>query len=257
MRNPGVGLTRAAAIVTAVVAMTSCTTPAPAGDKGILPLVERRVFVDLPDTVTGMMTADDKEEYDNGRRTVSHTRPRCVDTPDPTTHECKRTADVQVTAVEGAKYIELVRPPDKPQLIGWIENLSRTDTTFDGLLPGNQARYAVVVNSVARRTMYAGDRPELLLVQFPPARYRMAPRSISSRVRPWGNVYECHNYRQPYLSEVDFRPCDRTRAAVAPAKTRDGSVLMTSLATSAAVFYADDPMWFTCNSGCCSSRYQN
>lgn len=241
-------------VIVLVALVSAACGPTLERDTGITPLVERRIFVDLPDTRTNTLTAAQKNEYDNGRRVVSHTRPRCVDTPDPKTHECKYTVDVQITAVEGAKYIEWSEAPRRSQLIAWIENLSPTQTTFDGLRPGSQARYALVVNSVMAEIDLV-KRPQLRRVEFRnPARYRIVPPTFSARDTVYGHVYQCHNYRQPYLSDVDFRPCDRTRVSVVPGTALwKGEVLATSLLTFAASLSVDDPTWFSCASGCCTS----
>jgi len=257
------------AMIVAGMAGVSCATTARTGagvdpldgdSPPVLALIERQIYVELPDSSATSLMISQKEQYDRGRRIVSHTRQRCAKNAyNREAQTCSRGIDVQITAVEGAKYIDWAAGPRRPQLIAWFENLSPTDTTFDGLVPGRLARYALVVDSGLVDVPITGStvrRPRLVLVRFnDPARHVRTPPTVMVRSTTYGHVFECHRYRQPFLSDVDFRPCDRTVASTAPAPFfAGGQILATSMVTSVN-FALDDPVWFSCKSGCCTSGY--
>lgn len=219
-----------------------CTRAAPEIDVH-LPVVEREIYVDVPGRTT--LSPDDlRERYYRGRRTLFHMRARCVTTP-KVDGSCATTTDVRITAVEGAKYIDADKRPNRPQLIAWVDNLG-TSTTFDGIQPVDVARYALVVDTIPH------VNPAILLVEFPAER---APRGTLARATPYGRVYKCHNYRQPLISDADYQVCRPHRSAAALPKPASlaKSLLFTSMLTWTTRSAYDDPTWFSCSSGCCSS----
>lgn len=259
MRKRTIAIARYSAVVLAALGAISCGGGMIERDRGFSPLLERRIFVTLPGEA-GTLTAHQKDQYHDGRRFVSHIRQRCVvGALNPKTHECSRTVNVQITAVEGAKYIHPTDPPKNPQLIAWIENLDSSEMTFDSLLPGRRARYALVVNSVKTPTKRVGNRIEMVLVAFLNPVRSTSPRAtfLTSR-KQYGHVYECHLFRQPYLSDIDYRGCDPSETPVASgAADWKSQARVTSLLTFAATLRSDDPTWFSCSSGCCTSAYPN
>jgi hypothetical protein len=224
--------------------MTGCTTTPAVRDVDVdLPVAEHRIYVEVPGR-TAMSAEDLRRSYYEGRRTLSHIRARCVTTPSPA-GSCARTTDVRITAVEGAKYVEADDSPSRPQLIAWLENLGSA-TTFDGIKPIAEARYALVVDT--RPNVNAA----ILRVEFPGER---AARGTAAGVTPYGNVYRCHNYGRRLISDADYQVCSPRRDAGvlrAPSGLRSIASL-TSMATWTSALSYDDPKWFSCASGCCSS----
>lgn len=254
MRDP----TRAIAsysllLVAALVGGGCAPRPATVVDpsKDLLPLIERERSVSLPDSRSGELTQQQKDEYDRGRRIVSHVRQRCAGPYlNARSKQCNRTVNVLITAVEGAKFVRWDRPPNRPQLLAWIENLGAEPTT-DGLLPGKQARYALVADATTHVTGL-GPRPRLVLVEILDPEAQIARRR--TRVIEHGAVFACHNYHQPYISDADFRPCHNP-LRVAETGPWNGPLMVTSLLTFVSFF--DDPTWLSCASGCCTSQQPN
>jgi hypothetical protein len=221
-----------------------CTTTRSASDIDVdLPVAEHRIYVEIPGRTA--MSADAlRRSYEDGRRTLSHVRARCVTSPSPA-GSCSTTTDVRITAVEGAKYVDADNPPNRPQLIAWIENLG-TSVTFDGIQPIAVHRYALVVDTQPKLN------PAILLVEFPGAR---PPRGTTARATPYGRVYKCHNYGRRLISDADYQVCSYRRDAGvlrAPNGIRN-MASFTSMLTWTSGFNFDDPTWFSCASGCCSS----
>lgn len=291
MRNWTRDLARISVMVLATAVLASCRTrvapdPGADPDKGdsppIFAPIERRTFVDLPESSANTLTRAQKDEYDNGRRLVSHTRQRCAKghhsyNETTQTSTCTRSVAVQITAVEGAKYITWNGGQRRPQLLAWLENLGDVET-FDGVLPGGQSRYAIVVDTgmfAVTKTYSPGTRlppagtkaPRLVRVEFPGlARPRVMPAMITARESTYGYVFECHRYRQPFLSDVDFRPCSQKYGSISRGNSLGvaggrlpilsaSRILATSLVDVGGLFALDDPTWFSCTSGCCTSAY--
>jgi hypothetical protein len=207
------------------------------------PAVERNIYVDVPDRTT-LSASQLRESYYKGRRTLSHIRARCVTTP-PKDSSCARTTDVRITAVEGAKFIDALKAPGKPQLIAWIENLG-TAMTFDSIQPMKIARYALVVDT------QPSVNPAILLVAFPG---EGAVRGTPAMAIPRGRVYKCHSYGAPLISDADYQVCGYHRAVSAwPGLNRyEEKTMVTSMVNWMSATAGDDPTWFSCASGCCTS----
>ncbi|MDP9202832.1 MAG: hypothetical protein M3P26_12995 [Gemmatimonadota bacterium] len=204
---------------------------------------EHNIYVELPKR-TAMSVDELRKSYYKGRRTLSHIRARCVTTLSKD-GSCTKTTDVRITAVEGAKFIDADKAPDKPQLIAWVENLG-TAVTFDGIEPMGIARYALVVDTLPR------VNPAILLVAFPGER---AVRGTPARDTTYGRVYRCHNYGQQLISDADYQVCGYHRGfgGLPAPKSLSSPTMFTSMLTWMSASDADDPTWFSCASGCCTS----
>lgn len=240
-------------LVCVVLVGLSCTTdsssPAPAPRaSGLAPVTviddERPIYVSLP--ANNDVSPAQWNEYLSGRVVGHRTSPRCVDNPDPVTG-CRRVVPVEIAVVEGGKEFDTNGTPSRPQLIAWLENPG--DPTNDGLAGGRSARYALVVDS---RAAGSATAIPIHLVEF-----RFAPNTAhprSARAKRYGHAFPCHRYAKPYKSDVYYAPCQHRAPTVTALSPERGRVLMTSLAASAPPpIYLDDPIWFTCNSGCCTS----
>lgn len=245
-------------LATAVIGAVSCTTtgqsvpvnprPDPLSTVKMIGN-ESRNFVDPP--VKGMrLTAGQKDKYLNAKRMSAVVRQRCVKGQHEQNVRCNESVPVRITAVEGAKLVSDDDAPRYPQLLAWIENLSSLYTTFDGIKPGAQARYALVATTTMSEAT-PGDttkRPELVLVEFDRNWTLVEARRLS-------HIFPCHKYRQPFRSEADFRPCLLDpHGALTKSASRSSGFMFASLATPTALTsYADDPIWFSCSGGCCTS----
>jgi hypothetical protein len=209
---------------------------------GRFPVAEHRVFVELPGNTA--LSADQlRAQYRTGRRTISHVRQRCVGNPPPAPALCTETTDVRISAVEGARYIDTAKAPERPQLIAWIENLGNRPT-YDGIEPSTSAVYALVVNSSPN------TNPAVIRVRFPATR---APGERTALTTPAGRVYPCHTYGQPYISDADFQPCSPyPPIGMGALHSLSVSAIFAS-ASTAMLLSPSDPTWFSCSSGCCSS----
>ena len=218
----------------------ACNSPqvAPAPDMQ-LPVTEHRIFVDLP-TNTNRSADDLRAQYRSARRTISHIRQRCVS--DPASVPCV-TTDVRISAVEGARYVNPGDAPNHPQIIAWIENLGDR-VTYDGIEPMTSAFYALVVDSIPK------VNPMIVRVRFPAAR-AAGRREIQTTAG--GNVYPCHNYGQPYISDADFQPCSPYRMATLTALHSSSAHFIFASGSTVVALSGSDPTWFSCSSGCCSA----
>lgn len=213
-----------------------------------LPVIEQEIFVELPGQTT--LTPEQlRAQYRTGRRTISHVRQRCVLNPPPA--NCTETTDVRISAVEGAKYVNWDKGPNRPQLIAWIENLGNRDT-YDGIEPMTSAVYALVVD--AQPKAY----PAIVRVRFSAVR---AGERMTAATSPGGHVNPCHNYGPPFISDADFQPCTpyplgRPYAVLGMGALHSLSAHdMFGSASTAVALSPSDPTWFSCNSGCCSAAY--
>ncbi|MFN2638106.1 MAG: hypothetical protein ABR585_13875, partial [Gemmatimonadaceae bacterium] len=161
---------------------------------------------------------------------------------------CADTVDVRITAVEGAKYISPDTPPKHPQLLAWVENLGNK-STYDGFQPASSVVYALVVDAAP-----AGDKDAHPII------YRVAFSATDSARVPfiqdtYGHVYPCHLYKQPLFSEADFQACNNAhRYGAKPRAPLSLGAMVTSLVTwSSSRQWSNDPTWFSCSSGCCTS----
>jgi hypothetical protein len=218
----------------------ACTSPQVAPSPSVhFPVAEQRIFVELPEN-SALKANELRAQYRAGRRTISHVRERCV--TDPLLGPC-RTTDVRISAVEGAKYIDPLEAPSRPQIIAWIENLGNT-ATYDGIEPRTRAVYALVVDSRPKQNA------RIVRVRFPADR-APEPRVVSSTDA--GNVYPCHSYGQPYISDADFQSCSPYPKIGRVALHSLGAGAMFASASTVVATSPDDPTWFSCSSGCCSS----
>lgn len=255
MRKPAIAL--CSFLATAVLGTVSCAPigPAPVNPRSdplnTAELVsnETRSFVDPP--VRGMtLTTGQKDKYLNAKRMSAVVRQRCVKGQYEKNVRCNESIPVRITAVEGAKLVGDDEAPRYPQLLAWIENLSSLYTTFDEIKPGVQARYALVAMPTMSETTPRGGtkRPDLVLVEFD-------HNWTLVEAHPWSHIFPCHKYRQPFRSEADFRPCTLDpHGALTKIASRHSGIMFASLsAPTAFIFYADDPIWFSCSGGCCTS----
>lgn len=216
---------------------------------------EREIFVELPGQTK--LTDDElKRSYlYRGGRTIGHVRARCLP-PHQSGTPCRNaTTDVRITAVEGAKYISADKHPDRPQLLGWIENLGDRPT-FDGIRPVTEAIYALVVDSkdTVGPAFPRVPRPIIRRVEFPSVeRARSGQRP---QVTLYGVATHCHDYAQPYISAADYQVCDEykyTKVGRVPVMGSRVHALLTTLVSWVSLTASDDPTWFSCSSGCCTS----
>jgi hypothetical protein len=229
------------------IVMGCATQPAPPVDVH-LPVIEHEIFVELP-SQTRLNATELKRQYYEGRRTIGHIRERCVGQHEMGKPCTTGTTDVRITAVEGAKYIRADKAPDRPQLIAWIENLGK-QTTFDGIQPMTEAIYALVVDS---RVITGSEHPTILRVAFPP--YQKARSDERAQMTEYGSVNRCHAYGQPYISAADYEACTPylPRRVFSSSRGWNGNAVFTSLVSWMSQLASDDPTWFSCSSGCCTS----
>ncbi len=251
MRTGTKAVTRSSIAVITSLLMIACTTPPPTtlstamGPIGPLTGPEDQRFVDLPDN-SNTLNPGQRARYQQARRMHPSVRQRCnLGAYTPATpgvpSSCTQSVPVKITAVEGAKFVRFSALPPKPQILAWIENLGAYPT-FDNLRPRTQAVYALVVD-----TAQTAGPPGLVLVEFD-------LQSNAVTRRPYGRVLECHSYGQPFQSGADFQPCNHTYPQIIMTPVWKAEIRVTSLMTIARNFYnVDDPVWFTCASGCCTS----
>ena len=240
-----VGTRELAAAFCALVG-AACSTSANVSSEGLVPtpVAEHAIFVTLP----GRELSDRplREQYrTSGRRAIGHIRARCVTMPTLST-PCREVVDVRITAVEGAKYIDPKKAPKNPQLLAWVENLGNR-TTYDGFEPSTQFVYALVVDAAPPAD--ADQAPVIYRVGF-------SMDAARSRITQdvYGHVHACHYYVRPLFSEADFQACN----GHAPYTTRIEKplfgALVTALSTWSWLSGSGDPTWFSCSSGCCTSK---
>lgn len=269
MRNRMLAIVGLPLLVCAVSLGIACTpvaprtTPAVPGNTplGLVPLAaddedERAIYVSLP--VNNDVTSAEWRKYRDARLVGHRASRRCVDRPDPVSNQCQRVVPVEIGVVEGSKEFDAEAPPNQPQLVAWIENPNASDT-HDGFSGRRGARYAVVMG--ARGDANSKDVPNskeravpVYVIEFRFVFGDTEPHSARARV--YGHAYYCHKYAKPYKSDFYFAPCKYHRPGPSAERSERGQVLVTSLTTSTLrTYYLDDPMWFSCNSGCCTSDY--
>lgn len=238
--------TREVAVAFCALASATCSTSPNAATGGLIPtpVAEHAIFVTLPGR--GLADKPLREQYrSSGRRAIGHIRARCVTMMTATT-PCRETVDVRITAVEGAKYIDPKKPPKNPQLLAWVENLGNR-TTYDGFEPSTQFVYALVVDAPP-----ANDPDQAPII------YRVGFSMDAGRSRitqdVYGHVHACHYYVQPLFSEADFQACNGHAPYVSSIERPLFSARMTSLSTWSWLSGSGDPTWFSCSSGCCTSK---
>jgi hypothetical protein len=227
----------------------SSTSTVPQGDPLIpTPFVERRIEVTLPPELETNSEKNHslREEYNNkGRLAIGHVRARCV-MKEPNGRECPRMVDVRITAVEGAKFIDPKNPPKNPQLLAWVENFGDA-TTDDGFQRSTDYVYALVVGPPS--AIDPERKPIIYRVGFSTDRARS---TITRDV--YGYVYRCHTYKEHLVSEADFQPCRGRSIYAHDTGTPLRSALVTALSIWSYFSSAGDPTWFSCSSGCCTSK---
>ena len=237
--------TREVAVVFCALASGTCSTSPNVATGGRLPtpVLESPTFVTLPGR--GLADKSLREQYrTSGMRAIGHIRARCV-TMMTVSSPCRETVDVRITAVEGAKYINPKKPPKNPQLLAWVENLGNR-TTYDGFEPSTQFVYALVVDAAP-----ADDKDQAPIIYRVGFSMDAARSRISQDV--YGRVHACHNYGQPLISEADFQPCDG-HAYTSRLERPSFGALVTVLSTWSWLSGSGDPTWFSCSSGCCTSK---
>jgi hypothetical protein len=210
-------------------------------------VLENAVYVDLPKTnyVTDSQdNASLRSQYNNnGEWGIGHIRARCT-TEYPDGRSCPKTVNVQITAVEGAKFIDPNHPPKSPQLLAWVKNLG-SDSTADGFQPSTSYEYALVVAAPTA----ADNQKEAVIYRIGFSTDQKRSNIVKAK---YGSVYACHKYQRHLISEADFQPCiGRDIYGHNTGVPRLGA-LVTALSTwSTSV--SPDPLWFSCSSGCCTS----
>ena len=234
----------AVAFCAIISAACSSTTTVPQGEPLIpTPFVEHSIEVRLPGP--GVTDNELRKQYgEHGRWAIGHTRPRCVK---GTSGSACETVNVRITAVEGAKYIDPAKPPKRPQLLAWVENFG-DKSTADGFEPVKQFVYALVVAAPA-----AND-PVKNAIIYKVGFSTDAKRSSVTDPVEYGRVFACHDYTPHLISEADFQPCHRQqRLYVNRAEKWPLNAIVSSFLTWSVSAAAQDPTWFSCSSGCCTS----
>lgn len=246
IRSAGIGEV-AVAFCALIFGACSSTTTVPQGEPLIpMPFVERAIEVTLPAEleINSETNRSLRAEYDKGRWAIGHIRARCTMT-DPSGRECPQMVDVQITAVEGAKFINPDRPPKHPQLLAWVKNFG-DKTTVDGFKRSTEYVYALVVGPPAA----SDPRREAIIYRVGFSTDGANPNITRDE---YGRVYRCHNYQEHLISEADFQPCRGRSIYGHNEGTQALSALVAALSSWLLPPIAGDPTWFSCSSGCCTS----
>ena len=228
------------------LAAPACTTTGnvPPNERVPTPFVEHAIYVTLPGRGVSERTL--REQYgERGRWAIGHTRARCVkgDASSP----CRETVNVRITAVEGARYISPDKSPTSPQLLAWVENLGEK-ATDDGFEPSTRFVYALVVDAPAAND--PEKRPVIYMVGF-----STDPERSSITQSVYGHVFACHDYTQHLISEADFQPCHRQQKLYGDGAPKwPQNALVSAFLTWPVSIDLGDPTWFSCSTGCCTSR---
>lgn len=238
--------TRELAVAFCVLISAGCSTNPNISPEGLIPtpVAERAIFVTLPGR--GLADKPLREQYGTrGRRAIGHIRARCV-TVSTSSSPCRESVDVRITAVEGAKYIDPKMPPRNPQLLAWVENLGNK-TTYDGFEPSTQFVYALVVDAAP-----VGDADQAPVIY----RVGFSMDAAKSRITQdvYGHVHACHYYVQPLFSEADFQACNGHAPYTSRIQKPLFGALVTALSSWSWLSGSGDPTWFSCTSGCCTSK---
>jgi hypothetical protein len=203
----------------------------------VLPVVEHPAYVTLPADGTLIRGENLVTEWGKYRRALGNLRTR-DGLKGPGCNPC--TVQVRITAVEGAKYIDPRSPLSHTQLLAWIENLdpSHSEATFH-LRPSSEAIYAVVADPSK-----TGNK--IRVIEIPLSADRAPVKYNAS-----GDFAACQPYHQPLTSEADFRPCPH-KVAEARKGERVSSFAFVGFGGGILVALVGDPIWFSCNTGCCT-----
>jgi hypothetical protein len=204
----------------------------------IFPVVEHPAYVTLPANGTRVQGASVLTEWSKYRRALGNLRTRDgLESSD--CHSC--TVQVRITAVEGAKYADPGSSPDHTQLIAWIENLDATNSEAAfHLRPSAQAVYAVVADPTSTGM-------KIRIIEIPLWADR-APLVYKSS----GDFAACEPYHQPLTSEADFRPCPHRKTGSNSGVNVSSSPFVGLGAGIMVTALLGDPIWFSCNTGCCT-----
>ncbi len=243
LRSVGI---RELAVAFCVLISAGCSTNPNVSPEGLIPtpVAEHAIFVTLPGR--GFSDNSLREQYrTSGRRAIGHIRARCVTMATPSS-TCRELVDVRITAVEGAKYINPKRAPRNPQLLAWVENLGNR-TSYDGFEPSTQFVYALVVDAAP-----VGDADQAPIIYR--VGFSMDPAKSRITQDVYGHVHACHYYVQPLFSEADFQACNGHAPYANRTVKPPFGALMTALSTWSWLSGSGDPTWFSCSSGCCTSK---
>ncbi len=238
--------TRELAVAFCALVSAGCSTSPNVSPDGRIPtpVAEHAIFVTLPGR--GLADKPLREQYGTrGRRAIGHIRARCV-TVSTSSSPCRESVDVRITAVEGAKYIDPKMPPRNPQLLASVENLGNK-TTYDGFEPSTQFVYALVVDGAP-----AGDPDRAHIIYRVGFSTDPAKSQVTQSV--YGRVHPCHYYVQPLFSEADFHACNGHAPYANTTVKPSFGALVTALSTWSWLTGPGDPTWFSCSSGCCTSK---
>lgn len=159
------------------------------------------------------------------------------------------TVNVWIGAYPGAQSADSANPPAKPQKIARIINTGAHETVMYDLKPFTQAEYDLVFqrDSVGQ--------PLLVLVEIS----RITAMHIAFKK---GKINNCHHTPTTF-ADADFWDCSHPRPSL-PVIARASLVPVDILGQAVRSFLGalrkttdqpsdEDPIWFSCTSGCCTA----
>ena len=219
-------------------------------------LAERPVYVDIPH---GVATPAQKAQYVNNPVAVERYERRCTEKP-VTGAVCISSVELKITVFEGAQHVRVGGHQGKALLLAWIENLG-SRATFDGIQAGEQALVAVDKSDPGQPRQTA-----LRMIHF---RRNLIPPNFTVTDSEYAIVKTCHPGYRARASDMSFRGCIKG-SAMEQGHSPTG-VLSTSRVSRGAphpfwkrthvksdeepadFLSLDDPLWFRCSPGCCTS----
>lgn len=161
------------------------------------------------------------------------------------------TVNVWIGAYAGAQSADSANPPEKPLKIARIINTGAQETDMYNLKPYTQAEYDLVFQRDP------AGRPQMVLVEIDRA---TSTRSTFKK----GGINNCHHARATF-ADADFWDCSHPRPAL-PVLAR-ASLLPVDILVPAVrsfvgelrkmagkpAYSSEDPIWFSCTSGCCTA----
>lgn len=161
------------------------------------------------------------------------------------------TVNVWIGAYAGAQSADSANPPEKPLKIARIINTGAQETVMYNLKPYTQAEYDLVFQRDS------DGRPQMVLVEIDRA---TTTRSTFKK----GGINNCHHARATF-ADADFWDCSHPRPSL-PVIARASLVPVDILAQAIGSFVgelkkiagkpmysSEDPIWFSCTSGCCTA----
>lgn len=161
------------------------------------------------------------------------------------------TVNVWIGAYAGAQSADSANPPETPLKIARIINTGAQETVMYNLKPYTQAEYDLVFQRDS------DGRPQMILVEIDRA---TTTRSTFKK----GGINNCHHARATF-ADADFWDCSRPRPAL-PVLARASLLPVDILVPAVRSFVgelrkmagkpeydSEDPIWFSCTSGCCTA----